>query len=450
MAGAITDIANVTISLNSVAVTRAGYGTPLFLSKHRFTDEVVTSYANLQAVGEDFPSSHNAYKAAGAFFSNSPQGNAFKVGRIESDLLLTVGAVATGKVYSFTIKSGALSASISVTATGADTTTTIATAIASAIEASPVAAQVIATSALGVVTIKPTVDNVNAFSVSALNNVTDSYTSTATAPAALQKALDADADAYFIASEDHSEAWVLALAADVEAREKLYAVSVVGALNYGTYTKGAAVSGDILGKLSDFGYNRTFGLYSHVADTNFPEMTYVGYNAPFDAGSVLWTNNVVAIPVSQNVDGNVLTGTQQNNLSARNATFIRNEGGLNATRGGLVAGGERIDNIRGRDALQNEMKVNLTSLLLNQKGSKIPYNNQGINMIRSVVNKSLDEFVRRNFINDNYIVSLPDERDVPANKKALGLFDMGSFKAELSGGIELADLIGTLAISFNA
>jgi hypothetical protein len=71
-------------------------------------------------------------------------------------------------------------------------------------------------------------------------------------------------------------------------------------------------------------------------------------------------------------------------------------------------------------------------------------------MIRSVVNKSLDEFVRRNFINDNYIVSLPDERDVAPNKKALGLFDQGSFKAELSGAIELIDIFGTLAISFNA
>lgn len=449
MAGAITDIANVTISLNSVAVTRQGYGTPLFLTKQRFTEEVVTSYANLQAVAAVFPATSNAYKAAAGFFSNSPVGRSFKVGRIEANVLLTPTAPALGKVYSFTIKSGALSANITVTATGSDTAMTLSTAIASAVEASTVASKVVATAATGVVTIAPTLPT-DVFAVTALNNLTDTYTSTATAPAALNKALDADSDCYFITSEDHTEAWVLALAADVEAREKLYAVSVAGASNYGTYTKGAAIAGDILGKLADAGYMRTFGLYSQVADSTFPELTYVGHNAPFDAGSVIWTNNVIAIPVSQNVDGNVLTGTQQNNLSARNATFIRNEGGLNATRGGLVAGGERIDNIRGRDALQDEMKVNLTSLLLNQKGGKIPYNNQGINMIRSVVNKSLDEFVRRNFINDNYIISLPDERDVAPNKKALGLFDQGSFKAELSGAIELIDIFGTLAISFNA
>lgn len=449
MAGAITDIANVAISLQGVTVSRQGYGTPVFLSKHAFTENVVESFSNLIQVGQVFPTTHNVYKAAVSFFSNSPVGKAFKVGKIDNSLLLTAGAVATGKVYSFTIKSGLLSANITVTATGSDTTTTIATAIASAVEASTVAAKVVATSALGVVTIVPTLPT-DTFSVAALNNLTDTYTSTATAAASLVKVLDADSDCYFITSEDHTEAWVLALAADVEAREKLYGVSVSGATNYGSYTEGASISGDILGKLADQGYMRTFTLYHQSADTNFPELNYIGHNAPFDAGSVIWTNNVVSLSATQNVDGNILTGTQQNNLSARNATFIRNEGGNNATRGGLVVGGERIDNIRGRDALQDEMKANLTALLLNQKGGKLPYNNEGINQVRSVINKSLDEFVRRNFINDNYIVSLPDERDVQASKKAIGLFDQGTFKAELTGAIELIDIMGTLSVSFNA
>jgi hypothetical protein len=448
MAGAITDIANVTISLQGVTVSRQGYGTPVFLSKHRFTQEVVTSYSNLVSVGQVFPTTHNVYKAAQQFFSNTPVGKAFKVGQIEADLKLTPDAVATGKIYSFTIASGAVSANISVTATGSDTTTTIAAAIAAAVEASTVSALVAATAATGVVTIAPT--GTNKFAVTALLNVTDSYTSTATAPQALQRVLDADSDCYFIASEDHSEAWVLAMAADVEARGKLYAVAVEGAANYGSYVKGAAVSGDILGKLADQGYFRTFGLYHQRADEDFVELNYVGHNAPFDAGSVIWTNNVVSLSASQNVDGNVLTQTQQNNLSARNATIIRLEGGQNATRGGLVAGGERIDNIRGRDALENEMKANLTALLLSQKGGKLPYNNNGINAVRSTIAKTLDLFVRRSFINDNYLITLPDERDVSAAKKGLGLLDEGYFKAELSGSIELIDITGTLAISFNA
>ena len=443
---AITDIANVTISLQGVTVSRQGYGTPLFLSKHRFTEEVVTSYANLTAVGQVFPTTSNAYKAAQKFFSNTPVGRAFKVGRIESNLLLTPTAVANGKVYSFTIKSGAASANISVTATGSDTTTTIATAVAAAVEASSVGSLVAATAATGVVTIAPTAPN--KFSVTALNNLTDTYTSTATAPQALQAAFDADSDFYFVTSEDKSEAWVLAMAADVEARKMQYFVAVEGAANYGAYTKGAAISGDILGKLSDAGYFRSVGMYHQDADS-FAELTYVGYNAPFDAGAVLWTNNVIALPASQNVDGNILTGTQQDNLQKRNATFIRVEGGQNATRGGRVAAGEPIDNIRGRDALENDLKANLTALLLAQQGSKLPFNNDGINRIRSVIAKTLDVYVRRQFVNDNYIISLPDERDILPANKAAGLFNQGFFKAELTGGIELIDLTGTLSVSFN-
>lgn len=441
---AITDIANVVISLQTSGVTRAGFGTPLFLSKHRHTGNVVDSYTSLSSVAADFPTDSNVYKAAQAVFGNSPAPKVFKVGRIEADLKLTVDSVANGKVFSFSIGAGTNAANITVTATGSDTVTTIATAIAAAIEASSVAAQVVATSAIGVVTVvKGTAD----FFVQDVSNLTISYASTATAPATMAAVTESDDDFYFVTAEDHSEAWVLALAADVEARKKLYFVSVSGAANYATKTLPAG-AGDILGKLQDAGYFRTAGLYSHTADTAFPELAWVGYNSPFDAGSVTWTNLRVAIPYGLNATGGILTGTQQNNIAAKNATFVRREGGLNATRGGLVAGGEQIENIRGRDDLESTMKANITNLLLNQQGSKLPYTNVGLNQIRSVMNKSLDVFVARNFINPDYIVTLPDARDVLASKKAQGLFDEGSFVAVLSGAITLIDIRGTLALEF--
>lgn len=444
---AIQDIANVTISLQGVTVSRAGYGTPIFLTKHRFTEEVVTSYGSLLAVGQDFPTTSNAYKAAQKFFSNSPAGRAFKVGRIEADLTLQVSTPVAGKVYSFTIKSGLLSDNISVTATGTDTNESIATAIAAAVTSASVGSKVTASSVGGLVTIAAVAPD--AFKVSAITNLTEGYVSTVTAPQALQAVFDADSDFYFVTSEDKSEAWVTALAADVEARKMIYFVAVSGAANYGTYSKGSAAAGDILGKLSDAGYFRSVGLYHQDADS-FAELTYVGYNAPYDAGAVLWTNNVITLTPSKNVDGNILTGTQQDNLQKRNATFIRVEGGKNATRGGRVAAGEPIDNIRGRDALENDLKANLTALLLAQQGSKLPFNNDGINRIRSVIARTLDTYVARGFINDNYIISLPDERDILPANKALGLFNQGYFRAELTGGIELIDLTGTLAVSFNA
>lgn len=444
---AITDIANVVISLQTSGVTRAGFGTPIFLSKHRFTAERVTSYGSLNQVAADFPVTSNAYKAAQAVFGNSPAPRTFKIGRVDADLVLTVDSVATGKVFSFTIGAGAVSANISVTATGSDTATTIASAITTAVEASGIASQVVATSALGVVTIAKDGAATSDFYVQDIVNLTDTYTSTETAAGALAKCEEADSDFYFVTSEDHSEAWVLAMAADVEARKKIYFASVSGAANYAAKTTPAA-SGDILGKLQDAGYFRTTALYSHNADTAFPELAWVGYNAPFDAGSVTWTNLRVAIPYGLNALGQVLTPTQQNNIAAKNATFVRREGGLNATRGGLVAGNEQIENIRGRDALEAEMKANLTNLLLNQQGSKLPYTNVGLNQIRSVMNKSLDVFVARNFINPDYQVTLPDAREVLASKKAQGLFDEGTFKAVLSGAITLIDIQGTLALEF--
>jgi hypothetical protein len=186
-------------------------------------------------------------------------------------------------------------------------------------------------------------------------------------------------------------------------------------------------------------------MYAHNA-ADHPECQYVGYNAPFQAGSVIWTNLVVSIPVALNADGKVLTATQQNNIQARNGSFVRSEGGVNAIRGGLVAGGEKIENIRGRDSLEAEMKADITNLLLSQQGGMLPYTNVGLNAVRSVMNTVLDRFVTRGFINANYQVTIPDASVISASKKQSGLLDDATFKAELTGAIELVDITGTLVL----
>ena len=119
---------------------------------------------------------------------------------------------------------------------------------------------------------------------------------------------------------------------------------------------------------------------------------------------------------------------------------------MNILRGGLVAGGEKIENIRGRDNLQVDMKADFTNLLINQQGTKLPYTNLGLNTVRSVMKLVLDAYVTRNFINPNYVVTIPDVSQISAADKQAGLLKDATFRAELTGAITLIDITGTLAI----
>lgn len=438
---AITDIANVVISLQTSGVSRQGFGTPLFAASHRAFEERVRAYNSLTGVAEDFETTSAAYKAATAYFSNSPAPRQIKIGRREADVVLAFGTVETGKVYTVSVTSGEDSVEATYTALALDTGAEVAAALKTAIDA--VHTGTLTTAVVGLtLEISPT--TTANFVVSPVLNVTQTFTTVETAPELLGAITEEDDDFYFFSADDHTATFIMAAAADIEARKKIYFVSTSAVESYGVISNPIAAN-DVLARLQAGGFFRTAGMYAHN-DTDYPECAYVGYNAPFLAGSVVWTNLRVALPFALNADGKQLTATQQNQVATRNAAFVRKEGGLNILRGGKVAGNERIENIRGRDSLESDLKANLTNLLINQQGGKLPYTNAGLNSVRSVINSTLDIYVARTFINPNYVVTIPDARDIDVSKKQAQLLDDATFKAELSGAITLIDLFGTLAL----
>lgn len=441
---AITDIANVDISLQSIGVTRQGFGTPLFIDAHRYFEERVRAYSSLSGVAEDFPTTSASYRAAQQFFSNSPAPRIIKLGRRDATAVLSVGVVAEGTQFSVTVNSGEDSVTASYTAVALDTAVQVVTALKTAIDASAPIAAATNTTVVGS-TLEIAAEVGFSFSVVEGANTSLSFATTETAADVMTAITEEDNDFYFVTAADKSETFVLAMAADIEARVKMYFVSTSAAASYGVLATPAA-SGDILGKLKDGAYNRTAGMYAHNASTDHPECYFVGYNAPFDAGSVVWTNLVVTLPLALNAGGSVLTQTQQNNVDLRNASFVRNEGGVNAMRGGKVASSEKIDVIRGRDNMQVDLKADLQTLLLSQKGGKLPYTNDGLNTVRSVINGVMTRYVNRQFINPNYLIIVPDVSTISSAKKQAGLLDDITFRAELTQAILLVDLRGTLEL----
>lgn len=446
------DLTNIDITLQTSTVSRKGFGIPLFASSHRYFPERVRAYSSLKNAAADLPTDSNAYKALQNAFSASPAPAVVKVGRREADLDLTVATGSTGASLKVFARTGVDSYSVDVEVTGELDEDAVATAIAAAIEGDAnVSPLVVAAASTNVVSLDVASPDDEFWVADLSDELSETYNTTESASDLLAALAEEDDDFYFFSADDHSETFVLEAANDIEARLKLYFVSVQEAAALTSYTAGSAT--DILGKLVDSSFSRTKGLYHHEADTEFPELGFIAANAPYDAGSVLWANIPVSLTMSKNPAGTrALNATEKGYLEARNAAYIERAAGrgvtttTNIVRQNRVASGEWISNIRGRDSMQVDLVAAYLDLLLSRKGSKIPYTQEGVELIKNTCRNVLEIYVLRNFIKPNYKLNFADADTVSASKKQTGVYDQGSFEAELQGGILFIDVSGTLSL----
>lgn len=453
---ALQDISQVTISLDTGGITRPSFGIPIFFCAHNYTRNRVDSYSTLAEVAAVFGTDANAYKAAQSVFGNSPSVETFKVARIVGNTDVTPTISTVGTVYSITVTD---QANVSRTATATMdgvTNTTVAQIIDELVaDINGGTQNVLATDNTTHMTLSreggsfPTID----FKISAVSNLTISESSSGSE--SISTAYNAvklvDNDWYAVAWEDHVDKTnILALASLVEADVKLYfyGSSAVESID-DTYVAGTDPDAlDIIAWIAEGNYFRTITWWHQDADTTFNELSYCGYNLPFDAGTVVWTNNQLSgVEAAKNPNGFSLTTTQQNNLNDRNCTFLGVKGSVAYTRGGKVAGGEWIDNIHGRDNLQSDIELDFFDWLTNQHGRKIPYTDGGINVGAGLLESRLNFYkVRRNFLTDPITINVPKAKDVLRADKVARVLNGMSFNAKLAGAIIMTDISGILEV----
>lgn len=443
---AYSDIATVNIALQGAGVTAQGFGVPLFASSHRYFPERVRAYSSIDQAAQDLPTSSNAYQAVEAFFSNTPRPSTVKVGRREADLELAVASGATSAGFTLFANDGTETFSVVIDVIGQADEDAVATAIDSAITGDSDVSALVVSSTTGATVSLDTASANYTFWVDNLSpELSEVYNTTETASELIAAITLEDDDYYFFTADDHTDTFVEAAAEAIEARTKMYFFSTNDSSCLTPYSDGSAT--DILGKVSDSSYFRTKGFFHHDADTDFPECLYVGYNAPFSAGSITWTNLQVSLAGSKDPStGLVLSATQKGYLEARNAAYVDRIGGLSIIRNGKVASGERIDAIRGRDNLQVDLDAAYTNFLVSQQGSKLPYTNEGIAQLEGICRDVLSRYVIRGFVNTNFTTDFPNESQVPVADKQARIYQSGSFKAELSGAIELVAISGVLTL----
>ncbi len=449
-------ISTVNISLSTSSVSRQGFGIPLFISSTRAFNERVRTYTSIEAATADFLAGSDELAAATAFFSQIPAPQSIKIGRREADLILSPDTPSLDDVYTITVgDTDGDSVTVSVTAIALDDEEAIVDGLKAAIDGNPnvsvhVTATKNGTGTVATLTLTPTLGT-DAFNVSGLLKITPSFTSSEVAVDALAAVEAIDDDFYFVTAHDHTETFVLAMAAVIEARSKMY---FVASAEQGTIAAYVQPATDIVGKLFELNYFRTAAIYHQDADSKFSECAFVGKGAPYTPGTITWANQQLGgVSVSANSAGVRLTATEQLNVAARECNFIQNVGGVDITRQGRVVGGEWIDIIRSRDLIEARLTEAYQNQLIN--APKIPYTNSGINSLRSTASSVLSRFVttetQPNILEENnpFTLDFPRAEDVSFADKAARTFN-GKFSALLAGAVHVVSVSGSLSYSGEA
>ena len=450
----LQDITNISISLQTTGVSRTGFGTPIFIGSHRAFNERIRSYTSLTAAAVDFSAGSEELAAMTAFFSQDVAPSTVKVGRREADVTLTPDTPAEDDVFSVTVTdTDGDSIVASYTAVALDVEEEIVDGLKAVIDGDPnvsvhVTATKNGTGASATLTLSPVAPSTDTYSIATLVKLTDAYTSSEVAGDVITAIETVDSDFYFVTAHDHTETFVLAMAAVVEAKSKMYFVSNQDQDTLATIADPAT---DTLGKLFDGNYFRTAGIYNHEADTKFTECAFVGRGAPATPGTITWANKQLAgVAVSSDSLGVNLTATQEGYVAERNANFIQDIGGVAATRQGLTAGGEWIDIIRSRDFLEARITEVFQNKLLN--APKIPYTQLGIESLRGLLSSTLTRFVSTanlpNILEETtpFTIDFADIGSVSFADKQARTFT-GSFVGNLAGAIHVITITGTLTYS---
>lgn len=464
---AYSPVVQVAITINAISLTQAGFGTPIFITAHQQVDDRVidiTSTKELLDLG--FASNSPAVIAAGQFFKNSPSVGVVKIGRRLGATTCTVNStVLDTEVYSITIthRGTDYSASFTVTdAGGAEDSFAVASALASTLNGliNPSELEIVATGAgstgnISVASLDPdftfqvetSVVSPSETGSFSNNYVADSGESAAVLLASLSEYND---DFYFVTTEvRHNDAGGLAfcreMSAAVQQVDKQYFIA--SALEEDITLDPAGTS--LFVYLANNGATHTTALWHHYGTStsnigeSYPECYYVGFNAPYDAGTVTWSNLSVGIPASAQPTNTskALTTTQKGKLIDGNVNFVEADAGLNVLRTGVTIGGEWIDVIRGVHWLTSEFNTSLKGLLYGQKGGKVSFTNVGIARVREVCHSALQRAVNRGFL-DSFELTVPLVANVPNNEWVQRVLKGVKFTGILSGAIHTVEVSG--------
>ncbi len=454
---ALSDVVTIVISRTAPGVTAAGFGVTLIATPRPTWPERTRTYTGIAGVALDFATTTPEYAAAAEVFGQNPAPKKLMFGRMANKPTKkqVIGLVSVADSTAYSVR--AWCAGVLQTATftsGISTTGDLITAgIAAALNALavPDIGATSAASGSGASAIVTCTGDAagNYFDLEVLDLNLLSLQETETDPGIVADltAMAAESSAWYgLCLLYKSDAIVLAAAGWVETNTKLF-IMASSASECATH----AVSGatDILAALKSASRARTGGSY-HPRNYEFFDAAQMGRWFPIAPGSDNWRMKTLSgITAGTGVSLFALTGTQQTNIQNKYGNFYYNIGtadnGVNVVGGrGLVADNEYIDVVRGIDWWSANLSAKLVNLEISVE--KIPFTDDGVNLIKNQVKAQNTEGINANLINPTPIpiVTAPKVADVSAQNKALRNLPDVNTQWELAGAINTMTVNATI------
>ena len=139
-----------------------------------------------------------------------------------------------------------------------------------------------------------------------------------------------------------------------------------------------------------------------------------------------------------------LSTTQITNLDTKNYNYFTSIAGNSVTFNGKMADGGFIDLIRDSDWLVSSIQDAVLFQLINL--DKIPYTEDGANIIQSSLNGVLETAVRNGVIDDGYTVRRDRIADIPQNDRANRKFPQVDVSGRFTGAVHSASFSLVLSV----
>jgi hypothetical protein len=324
----LDQIVQIVLTRGSTPVDTASFQIPLVLDAFTNFSERTRVYTDIDAVEDDFNEGDAVHEIAEKLFGQSTVGASppsIVVGRRQVDEVTLTPIVANNATYTVTINGTPYSFVSDGTATAAEITAGLDTAIGSP-------TGITATDNTGTLTVEVTTPG-TAWSLLVSSNLTQVNTApTETWVDALAAVSDENDTWYALVTSTHVAADVEALSDSINARRKIMGTS---------YSDPVAITTgitDIAYKLSAKTADRTFGVYLPTADTEYPEAAWIGAQLAYTPGSNDWDKKR-AVGVTRSV----LNDTARVNLRNKNSNMYTRVAGVDIFQDGDTFGGSPID-----------------------------------------------------------------------------------------------------------
>ena len=438
----IDRIVSVQIALNTAGVSKEGFSTLLVVGASTLSLARVETYRSaVEMTDAGYGESDPLYLAAVDFFAQIPHPTVLKIGRRQIDSVdITVkNVLPEDSIYSVTIASADGENTYTYTVQNGDAAADILQGLETAMAGDTVVTAAYAADAL------TSTNNTagTAFTVKADKNLTVTNAAPSETIAETMAACVAyDSDFYGVALTSRADADILAMAAWAEANGKLYGTCVAGA-----DVLDGSDNTDIASQLMLNNYFRTFSFY-HTDAEDYPEVAVMSRCFTVTPGGETWALKQLA-----GVKVDALTETEYTVLKAKNVNTFERFRNLSLTQNGKVAAGEWIDVIRFRDFLEEEIKVNVVTAMINR--NKVPYTDAGIAIIEAAIRQALTrgqatggiaptEYDENGNENLGYTVTVPLAANISPNQKASRILEDVEFTARLAGAIHVVEINGSL------